>query len=127
MSMRVGASRDRDNDDVHPLKGPKGDTTFLQSNYKTMSVGSSFRTVKARFSPRQIHAGAEKAGFVVRLTEEGPWLKVTITKKLPPKPPAPKKTNRLLWRREGVSCRQLYRHTRHLFLKKTVDNISVLL
>jgi hypothetical protein len=71
-------------DGVEPLKGPKGDTAFLRSNYKFMAPGGSFRTVKARFSPAQIQAGAKQACWVVDIREEGPWLKVTATKRLPP-------------------------------------------
>ena len=78
-------TREWDADDrVHATKGPKGDTAFLKDNYKTMSVGNSFRTVKARFSPRQIHASAEKAGFVVRIDDLDPWLRVTIVRKMHP-------------------------------------------
>lgn len=65
-------------DETDPHKGPKGDTAFLKDNYRMMSVGSSFRTVKARFSLKQIQAGAKRAGFVVRIDDESPWLKVTI-------------------------------------------------
>lgn len=71
---------------IDPLKGPKGDTAFLKSNYQTMSVGSFFRTVKAQFSPKQIKAGAKQAGFGVSIQSDGPWLKVTVTKRLPSVP-----------------------------------------
>lgn len=71
-------------DDLDPLKGPKGDTAFLKSNYQTMSVGSFFRTVKSQFSPKQIKAGAKQAGFEVSIRAEGPWLRVQVTKRLPP-------------------------------------------
>ena len=71
---------------VDPLKGLKGDTAFLKSNYQTMSVGSFFRTVKAQFSPAQIKAGAKQAGFEVRIDDESPWLRVTVTKRLPSVP-----------------------------------------
>jgi hypothetical protein len=77
--------------ETDPIKGAKGDTAFLRDNYKTMSIGSIFRTPKARFTPKQIQAGAKKAGFVVRVDQEGPWLKVTVTRRLPSKPAAPKK------------------------------------
>jgi hypothetical protein len=66
---------------VHATKGPKGDTAFLRGNYKIMGVGGIFRTPKARFSARLIQAGAKKAGFVVRITEEGPWWRVAIVGK----------------------------------------------
>lgn len=72
-------------DQVHPTKGPKGDTAFLKDNYKMMSIGGIFRTPKARFSHKQIHAGATKAGFIVDIQEEGPWLRVKITGKSPRK------------------------------------------
>lgn len=85
-------TREWDADDqIHATKGPKGDTAFLKDNYKTMSIGSIFRTPKARFTPKQIHAGAAKAGFLVRIDQEGPWNKVTVTGKLPATPPTPKK------------------------------------
>jgi hypothetical protein len=71
-------------DGVEPLKGPKGDTAFLRSNYKFMAPGGSFRTVKARFSPEKIHAEASKAGWAVDIREEGKWLRVQVTKRLPP-------------------------------------------
>jgi len=73
-------------DQTHATKGPKGDTAFLKSNYQTMSVGSFFRTVKAQFSPAQIKAGAKQAGFEVRIDDESPWLRVTVTKRLPSVP-----------------------------------------
>ena len=79
-------------DEIDPLKGPKGDTAFLKDNYKTMSINSSFRTPKARFTPRQIHAGATKARFIVRIDDETPWLKVTVTGKIPIKSRQPPKT-----------------------------------
>jgi hypothetical protein len=69
--------------ETDPHKGPKGDTAFLKDNYKTMAIGGSFRTVKARFSVRQIHAGARKAGFVVQIDDESPWLKITVISRLP--------------------------------------------
>ena len=70
--------------ETDPQKGPKGDTAFLKDNYKFMTTGSIFRTPRARFSHKQIHDGARKAGFVVDITEEGPWLKVKAIRKLPP-------------------------------------------
>lgn len=68
-----------DDDNIHPIKGPKGDTAFLRGNYKISTIGSVFRTPKAKFSPTTIHAEAEKAGWDVRVDEDGPWLKVVIT------------------------------------------------
>jgi hypothetical protein len=68
-------------DDVDPLNGPKGDTAFLQSNYKLMAVGGVFHTPKARFTQTQIRTGANKAGFAVKIKEEGPWLRVQVTGK----------------------------------------------
>ena len=77
-------TREWDEDDqVHPTKGVKGNIVFLKDNYKTMGIGGIFRTPKARFSHAQIHAGAKKAGFTVRIDEEGPWYKVTVIGKLP--------------------------------------------
>ena len=75
--------RDQDFQDgnTHPTKGPKGDTAFLRSNYKFMAVGGVFRTVKAQFPPATIHAEAEKAGWRVEVTEDGPWLKVKVVGK----------------------------------------------
>ena len=85
-------TREWDADDqIHATKGPKGDTAFLKENYKMMSIGGSFRTVKARFPPRLIRDGAKRAGFVVEIKDEDPWLKVTVIGKIPSKPPAPKK------------------------------------
>jgi hypothetical protein len=77
--------------ETDPLKGPKESTAFLKGNYKLMGIGGIFRTPKARFTPKQIHAGAIEAGFTVRIDEEGPWLKVTVIGKLPLKTPTPKK------------------------------------
>lgn len=74
-----------DDTNVHATKGPKGDTQFLRQNYTLMGVGGIFRTPKARFSHKQIHAGATKAGFIVDIQEEGPWLRVKITGKAPRK------------------------------------------
>ena len=74
-------------EDVHPTKGPRGDTAFLKENYKYMTIGSIFRTPSARFSQAQIHAGAKKAGFIVEITTEGPWAKVKAIGKIGPKPP----------------------------------------
>jgi hypothetical protein len=68
---------------VDPLKGPKGDTAFLKSNYKLMAVGGVFRTPKARFTHAQVHAGAKDAGWVVGIREEGPWLRVQVIGKAP--------------------------------------------
>ena len=65
-------------DGVEPLKGPKGDTAFLRSNYKFMAPGGVFRTVKAQFPPATIHAEAEKAGWIVQITDEDPWLRVKV-------------------------------------------------
>ena len=72
--------------ETDPLKGPKGDTAFLKDNYRLLGPGGVFRTPKARFSPAQIHAGARKAGFIVQITEEGPWNKVTVLRRLSPAP-----------------------------------------
>lgn len=68
-------------DNLHPTRGPKGDTAFLKDNYRTMGLGSFFHTPKTRFTPEQIHAGAKKAGFVVLIEEKSPWLKVTAVGK----------------------------------------------
>lgn len=76
-------NQDWDDDRLDPLRGTKGNTYFLKSNYKLMAVGSSFRTVKARFSPKLIHAEAAKAGVQVRIDDETPWLKVTVVRKAP--------------------------------------------
>lgn len=76
-------SREWDDDNTHPTKGPKGDTAFLQSNYKLMGVGGVFRTPKARFTRDQVHAGAKDAGWVVDIREEGPWLRVQVIGKAP--------------------------------------------
>ena len=70
-------------DDVHPIKGPRKPTEFLKSNFKLMASGGVFRTVKARFSPKTIHAEAAKAGVQVRIDDEDPWLKVTFVGKAP--------------------------------------------
>jgi hypothetical protein len=78
-------------DEVDPIKGPKGDTAFLRDNYKLMTTGSIFRTPAARFTHAQIHAGAKKAGFVVEINQEGPWLRVKVVGKLPKEPVAAKK------------------------------------
>jgi hypothetical protein len=77
--------------ELHPTKGPKGDTAFLTENYKYLGIGGIFRTPKARFSPKQIHAGAKKAGAIVEIKEEGPWLRVKMTGKIPPPPRKPAK------------------------------------
>jgi|SRR5579863_2590221 len=71
-------------DEVHPTKGPKGDTAFLKDNYKLMGIGCSFRTVKARFSPGQIQDAARKAGYEIEIIDETPWLKVKIVGKARP-------------------------------------------
>ena len=68
----------KEDDEIDPARGPKGDTTFLRSNYKFMAVGGVFRTVKAQFPPATIHAEAEKAGWRVEVTEDGPWLRVKV-------------------------------------------------
>ena len=74
------------------LRGPKGDTAFLKDNYRLMgAIGGIFRTPKARFSRKQIHAGATKAGFIVRVDEDGLWNKVTVIGKIPPAPRKPEK------------------------------------
>ena len=64
--------------DVSPTKGSNKSTAFLKSNFKILSTGGVFRTVKAKFPPATIQAEAKKAGRIVRIDEEGPWLKVTI-------------------------------------------------
>lgn len=69
-------------DDVDPLEGPKGDTAFLRTNYKMMGIGSSFKTVKSRFSADLIKKEALKVGFVVDVKDETPWWKVTVVGKL---------------------------------------------
>lgn len=78
-------------DETDPHKGPKGDTAFLKDNYRMMSVGSSFRTVKARFSLKQIQAGAKKAGFVVEIKNETPWWCIRVIGKAAIKPAAKKR------------------------------------
>lgn len=80
----------KENDNIDPLKGPKGDTAFLRSNYKFMTVGGVFRTVKAKFLPTTIHAEAEKAGWRVKVTDEDPWLKVTVVGKALRRNPDPR-------------------------------------
>jgi hypothetical protein len=82
---------DWDGDRVDPIRGSNRPTEFFKSNFKMMGVGSIFRTPKAKFSPKTIHTEAKKAGFVVRVDQEGPWLKVTVTGKIPPQKPTPKK------------------------------------
>jgi hypothetical protein len=82
---------DWDDDRVDPIKGSNRPTDFFKSNFKILGPGGVFRTPKAKFSPKTIQAQATRAGVLVRVTEEGLWLKVTVTGKLPPKPPAPKK------------------------------------
>ena len=67
-----------DDDGIHPAKGSKGDTAFLRDNYKFSTVGSVFRTPKARFPPATIHAEAAKAGWIVQITDEDPWLRVKV-------------------------------------------------
>jgi hypothetical protein len=79
--MRTRRNRDWDDDNLDPLKGPKGDTAFLKDNYRLMGPGGVFRTVKARFSPKKIHAEALKAGWTVDIQEEGLWLRVQIVGK----------------------------------------------
>ena len=76
-------SHDWEDDAIDPLRGPKGDTAFLRSNYKFMAVGGVFRTPKAKFPPAAIHAEAAKAGWCVEVTEDGPWLKVKVVGKVP--------------------------------------------
>ena len=82
---------DWDDDLIDPLKGPNPPTAFLKSNFKILSTGGVFRTVKAKFPPAMIQAEAKKAGRIVRIDEEGPWLKVTIIGRVPatqhPRPP----------------------------------------
>lgn len=82
---------DWDDDLIDPLKGPNPPTAFLKSNFKILSTGGVFRTVKAKFPPATIQAEAKKAGRIVRIDEEGPWLKVTIVGRVsatqPPRPP----------------------------------------
>jgi hypothetical protein len=82
---------DWDDDRVDPIRGGNRPAAFFKSNFRIMGVGGVFRTPKAKFRPKIIHTAAKNAGFVVRIDEEGPWLKVTVTGKLPPKPPTPKK------------------------------------
>ena len=85
-----------EDDNTHPTKGPQlriqapqlrvqapqRPTEFFQANFKLSAVGSVFRTVKAQFSPKVIHAEAAKAGWVVDIQEEGPWLKVKVLGKV---------------------------------------------
>jgi hypothetical protein len=83
--------RDRgwDDDNVHPTKGPNHPAEFLKENFKLSATGSVFRTVKAKFPPKVIHAEAKKARVTVFIKDEDPWLKVTVIGKLPPLPPKP--------------------------------------
>ena len=78
----MARNRDWDDDETDPLKGPKGDTAFLRSNHKLMAVGGVFRTPKAQFSPEKVHAEAEKAGWIVQIEDEAPWLKITVAGKV---------------------------------------------
>jgi hypothetical protein len=55
-----------------------------------MAVGGVFRTVKAKFLPATIHAEAEKAGWRVKVTNEDPWLKVTVVGKALRRNPDPR-------------------------------------
>ena len=71
-------SHDFDDDGIDPLRGPKEDTAFLRSNYKLMEAGGVFRTPKAKFPPATIHAEAAKAGWIVQITDEDPWLRVKV-------------------------------------------------
>ena len=89
MARKHYKSQEWGNDNVDPLKGPKGDTAFLRSNYKFSTIGSIFRTPKKRFTPRHIHDGAKKAGFIVRVDDEAPWWKVTVTARIPPERKSP--------------------------------------
>jgi hypothetical protein len=73
---------DWDDDRVEPIRGPKRPAEFFKSNFKLMGVGGVFRTPKAKFSPKTIHAEAKKAGVRVRVDEEGLWHRVTIVGKL---------------------------------------------
>jgi len=75
--------RDRswDDDGIHPTKGPNRPEAFLRSNFKLSAPGASFKTVKAKFSPKMIQAEAEKAGWIIRIDDQDPWLKVTIISK----------------------------------------------
>lgn len=82
---------DWDDDGIDPLKGPNQPTDFLKVNFSLMAVGGSFRTVKAKFPPKTIHAAAAKAGWIVQIDDLAPWVKVTIVGKLPPKTAAPAK------------------------------------
>ena len=69
-------------DAIDPLKGPNRPAEFLKSNFKLSAPGSVFRTVKAKFSSKTIHAEAKKAGVCVQIEDQDPWLKVTVVGKL---------------------------------------------
>jgi hypothetical protein len=84
-------SKNWDEDDkVDPIKGGNRPTDFLRANFKILGTGGTFRTVKAKFPAKTIQAAAEKAGWKVRIEDQNPWLKVTITGRLLRKPAASK-------------------------------------
>lgn len=78
---------DWDDDRVDPLKGPNRPTEFLKANFKILSTGGTFRTVKAKFSRRTISDHAKRAGVRIKIENQDPWLKVTIVGRLKPRPP----------------------------------------
>ena len=45
---------DWDDDRVDPLKGPNRPTEFLKANFKILSTGRTFRTVKQNFPEGQL-------------------------------------------------------------------------
>ena len=69
---------DWDDDNTHPTKGSQRPTEFFKANFKLSAPGSVFRTPKARFPPATIHAEAAKAGWIVQITDEDPWLRVKV-------------------------------------------------
>jgi len=67
-----------EDDQIDPIKGGNRPADFLKANFKILGPGGVFRTVKAKFSPKTIQAAAEKAGRIIRIDDQDPWLKVTI-------------------------------------------------
>ena len=82
----MARNRDFEADDkIDPIKGSNRPTDFLRANFKILGPGGVFRTVKAMFSPKTIRAAAERAGLHVQIEDQAPWLKVTVTDRMPPK------------------------------------------
>ena len=65
------------------MKGSNRPTAFLKSNFKLMGPGGVFRTVKSQFPQQLIRAEAARAGWAIRVEDEGKWLKVTVVGKAP--------------------------------------------